>query len=67
LLKQPQRVETDPALCVDVAGWLWAKRRLNALTDADDLNTLTRRIDGGLNGLDDRHRLLLRAKALLGL
>jgi predicted chitinase len=67
LLKQPQLVETDPALCVDVAGWFWGKRKLNALADADDLNTLTKRINGGFNGLDDRRRLLLRAKALLGL
>lgn len=67
LLKQPQLVETDPALCVDAAGWFWSKRKLNALADADDLNTLTKRINGGFNGLDDRRRLLLRAKALLGL
>ena len=31
LLDQPQLVETDPELCVDVAGWFWAKRNLNAL------------------------------------
>jgi predicted chitinase len=66
LLETPELVETDPELCVDVAGWFWAKRNLNALADADDLTTLTRRVNGGLNGIDDRRRLLLRAKALLG-
>lgn len=66
LLATPELVETDPELCVDVAGWFWAKRNLNAFADADDLTTLTRRVNGGLNGLDDRRRLLMRAKALLG-
>ena len=67
LLAHPELVETDPELCVDVAGWFWAKRGLNALADADDLTTLTKRINGGLNGFDDRRRLLTRGKALLGL
>ena len=67
LLAHPELVETDPELCVDVAGWFWAKRGLNAFADADDLTTLTKRINGGLNGFDDRRRLLTRGKALLGL
>lgn len=66
LLATPELVETDPELCVDVAGWFWAKKNLNNLADVDDLTSLTRRVNGGLNGLDDRRRLLLRAKALLG-
>lgn len=66
LLDKPELVESDPELCVDVAGWFWAKKNLNTLADADDLTTLTKRVNGGLNGIDDRRRLLLRAKALLG-
>ena len=66
LLEQPELIETDPELCVDVAGWFWAKRNLNSFADADDLTTLTKRVNGGLNGIDDRRRLLMRAKALLG-
>ena len=61
----PGQVATDDGLCVDVAGWYWDKKGLNALADRDDLETVTRRINGGLNGLDDRRRLLLRAKTLL--
>lgn len=49
-----------------MAGWFWTRKNLNSLADADDLTTLTRRVNGGLNGLDDRRRLLLRAKALFG-
>jgi predicted chitinase/peptidoglycan hydrolase-like protein with peptidoglycan-binding domain len=67
LLADPELLATDPDLCADVAGWFWAKRNLNTLADADDLTGITRRINGGLNGLDDRRRLLKRAKALLSL
>jgi predicted chitinase len=35
--------------------------------DQDDITTITRLIHGGLNGLDDRKRLLVRAKFFLGL
>ena len=61
----PGQVATDDGLCVDVAGWYWDRKGLNALADRDDLETVTRRINGGLNGLDDRRRLLLRAKTVL--
>ncbi len=66
ILAQPELVASDKALCTDVAGWYWAKRELNALADRDDLTAITRRVNGGLNGLEERRRLLLRAKALLG-
>ncbi len=66
LLKTPEIIETDNDLCVDVAGWFWAKRGLNALADTDDLTAITKRISGGLNGLEDRRRLLKRTKSLLG-
>lgn len=65
LLEQPQCVADDPALCVDVAAWFWHKRKLNPLADQDDLLAITRRINGGLNGLDDRRRLLRRAATIL--
>lgn len=67
LLARPELIEQDSDLCVDVAGWFWSRRHLNALADSDDLTSITQRINGGLNGLDDRRRLLLRAKALLGI
>jgi predicted chitinase len=67
LLATPELLTTDPDLCVDVAGWFWAKRNLNTLADADNLTGVTKRINGGLNGLEDRRRLLKRAKAFLSL
>ena len=56
---------TDPALAVDVACWFWESRNLNALADADDVKAITRRINGGYNGLDDRMAYLARARFFL--
>ena len=44
------------------AAWFWESRDLNALADAGDFERLTRRINGGTNGLDDRLRLWAAAK-----
>ena len=40
------KVATDPALAVDAACWFWTKHRLNELADLDDLQTITRRVNG---------------------
>ena len=56
---------SDPNLAVDVSCWFWATRGLNAMADADNLNGITRRINGGLNGLADRSAHFQRARRLL--
>lgn len=48
------------------AGWFWQKKNLNALADAGDFVTLTRRINGGTNGLADRQQRWERARRALG-
>lgn len=51
------------------AGWYWHRHGLNALADgADDaaFELITRRINGGTNGLDDRRLLWAYAKKALG-
>ncbi len=47
------------------AGWFWSKRKLNAFADADDIITVTKKINGGFNGLSDRKMWLQRAKTVL--
>lgn len=42
------------ALAARSAAWWWAEHGCNELADAGDFQALTRRINGGLNGLDDR-------------
>lgn len=47
------------------AGLYWATRGLNQFADSGDFTTLTKRINGGLNGLDDRKACWARAKGVL--
>jgi len=56
---------TDPLRAIHVACWFWVDHGLNRLADQDDLEGITRSINGGLNGLDDRRAYLRRAKSLL--
>jgi putative chitinase len=44
----------DPRYATLSAGWFWNKKGLNALADAGDAVTITKRINGGALGLDDR-------------
>jgi putative chitinase len=65
LLTRPERLETPEVGCL-AAAWFWASKGLNALADAGDFVTITRRINGGLIGLADRQELWERAKAVFG-
>lgn len=44
----------EPELAAMSAGWFWSTKGLNQLADAKDVLGMTRRINGGTNGLDDR-------------
>lgn len=48
-----------------IAGWYWNKHGLNAFADTDDITTITKRINGGLNGFDDRKAWLAKAKTII--
>lgn len=43
------------------AGWFWNKKGLNSLADAKDYETMTKRINGGLHGFDDRKAKIANA------
>ncbi|MGR3887956.1 glycoside hydrolase family 19 protein [Pseudomonas sp. 1152_12] len=64
LLRQPELLE-QPQWACESAAWFWQSNGLNELADRDQFTTITRRINGGLNGLEDRLQLWARAKALL--
>lgn len=55
------------ALAARSAGWFWRWKGLNALADAADFIGLTRRINGGTNGLADRQMRWDRARRALGI
>jgi putative chitinase len=56
----------DPKYAALSAGWFWGKRGLNSLADASDIETMTKRINGGLIGLDDRKAKIAKALSVLG-
>ncbi|NMZ78024.1 glycoside hydrolase family 19 protein [Pseudomonas mandelii] len=60
----PQLLE-QPQWAAESAAWFWEQNGLNELADRDQFNSITRRINGGLNGLQDRLQLWARARAVL--
>lgn len=51
-----------PQWAVVSACWFWKSRGMNEMADRDELTAITKRINGGKNGLQDRLRYLGRAK-----
>ncbi|VVN51157.1 hypothetical protein PS685_00572 [Pseudomonas fluorescens] len=64
LLAQPELLEKPQHPCM-AAAWFWGSNGLNSLADKGDLETITRRINGGLTGLADRQALYARALKVL--
>ena len=65
LLGNPDLLGT-PEYAALSAGWFWNKKDLNSLADSEDIETMTKRINGGLIGLDDRKAKIAKAKQVLG-
>lgn len=64
LIAQPELLE-QPSYACRSAAWFWSSRHLNELADKGDFERITRRINGGLNGLADRLAYFERAKEAL--
>ena len=65
LINQPGLLAQPMYACLS-AGWFWNKKGLNALADSKDYDTMTKRINGGLIGLDDRKAKIAKAISVLG-
>jgi putative chitinase len=65
LLGDPDLLVT-PKYAALSAGWFWNKKGLNALADAGDIETMTKRINGGILGLSDRKAKISKALSVLG-
>lgn len=63
--EQHPEIVALPSIGLLVACLYWTRKGLSALADADDLITITKRINGGTNGLDDRRARAAKAKELL--
>lgn len=51
---------------VQSACWFWETNNLNQFADTDDIKTMTRRINGGFIGLEDRIKHYEHAKHVFG-
>jgi len=64
LINHPELLEL-PQHAAMSAAWFWKQKGLNDLADRDEFNTITRRINGGLNGLQDRLEIWKKAREVL--
>ncbi len=64
LIEQPDLL-TDPDVGARAAAWYWTDRQIGPLADANDIEAVTRKINGGTHGLDDRRRYLQTAMRVL--
>jgi len=61
---QPELVAT-PMYAALTAGWFWNTHKLNQYADQQDYITMTKKINGGTIGLDDRIKHINHAHAVL--
>jgi putative chitinase len=52
--------------CVQSAAWFWEANNLNQYADSGDILTMTKRINGGTLGLEDRQKHYTHALHVLG-
>ena len=64
LLDHPELLEL-PDAAARSAAWFWSAKGLNELADAGDFLRITKRINGGTNGIEDRHAFYTRAQLVL--
>lgn len=64
-IMQPELVRT-PKYAAMTAGWFWQTHKLNQYADSGDILTMTKRINGGTIGLEDRKQHIEHALHVLG-
>lgn len=64
-VKEPDAL-LDPVNAALSAGWFWHENGLNRLADLGDVEAMTKRINGGLIGLEDRKKRYLRCLESFG-
>jgi putative chitinase len=61
-LEKEPAMAAEPALSLRIACEYWKQKKINDACDRDDIVVVTKLINGGTNGLDDRRSLTSRAK-----
>jgi putative chitinase len=65
-VSHPERL-AEPEYAVRSAFWFWEKHDLNRLADIEDFKRITKIINGGYNGINERYELYERAKKVLNI
>ncbi len=65
LINKPEQLEQPYLAAMSAAEW-WHRHGCNSLADTGDMSAVTRRVNGGLTGLDDRLKLYAAALRYLG-
>lgn len=60
-LKNPDLLLEEPNAMIS-ALWFWNLKGLNSLADKNDIIAITKKINGGVNGLEHRKQLLIKWK-----
>jgi putative chitinase len=58
-------LETPEGAC-ESAAWFWHTNHINSLADKDDVVAVTKKVNGGTIGLDDRKKHTEHFKSVLG-
>jgi putative chitinase len=64
VVKQPELL-AKPVGAIRSSMWFWKSKGLNELADRDEFVAISKRINGGTNGIEDRRKYLARAKRVL--
>lgn len=64
LITHPELLTGHELAAASAAAW-WRVNGLNELADSDDVSAVTRRVNGGTNGITDRCARLITAKSVL--
>ena len=54
IVTNPEIINEDLSLIIKISIWFWNKNNLNKFADAKDILGATKKINGGINGLEDR-------------
>lgn len=65
LVEEPERLE-EPELACRSAAWFWQSHGLNELADKQDFLRITKKINGGTNGWNERQKYYQRALEVIG-
>ena len=65
LVDNPDLVNSSARVMIEVFCWFWMKNNLNTVCDTQGLIGVTKRINGGINGLVDREKYYKKIKGLL--